>query len=123
LNPKQFSNGIQFAKNPSRRMKKEMKLKVLTLLLLAGSSAFAAHFSVGIGVGVPIYAPPPPPPVYYAPPVAPDPGYAWISGYYYPVGPRWVWAPGYWARRPFAGAVWVGPRYGGGRFHGGYWRR
>src|SRR5215831_17778537 len=102
---------------------KKMNLKVLTLLLLAGSSLFAAHFSIGIGVGVPVYAPPPPPPVYYAPPVAPGPGYAWISGYYYPVGPRWVWAPGYWARRPFVGAVWVGPRFVGGRFYGGHWRR
>jgi hypothetical protein len=99
-----------------------MKMKLLPLLLLGGSSLFAAHFSIGVGVGVP-YAPPPPPAVYYAPPVAPGPGYAWIGGYYYPVGARWAWRSGYWAPRPYAGAVWVGPRYVRGRYYGGYWRR
>ena len=107
-----------------------MKTRFLVLLLLAGCcSVFAGprvFFGVGIGYAPPpvaVYAPPQPP-VYYAPPVvAPGPGYSWVSGYYYPAGPRWAWRGGYWARRPFAGAVWVGPRYSRGRYYGGYWRR
>jgi hypothetical protein len=104
-----------------------MKTKLIALMLLLGSSAFAAHFSFGIGIG-PAWgyyaAPPPPPPVYaYAPPVAPYPGYTWIAGYWYPVGPRWYWRAGYWTRPPFAGAVWIGPRYYGGRYFAGRWRR
>jgi hypothetical protein len=106
-----------------------MKFKLFALLLLAGTSMFAGprvFFGVGVGYApapVVTYAPPPPPPVYYAPPVAPGPGYAWVGGYYAPVGPRWAWHTGYWARRPFAGAAWVGPRYSRGRYWGGYWRR
>lgn len=115
-----------------------MKTKVLAILLLAGSSLFArTHVSIGIGVGVGGYYPAygyyyaPPPPVYYAPrpayyapaPVYAAPGYVWIPGYSYPVGPRWGWRPGYWARPPFAHAYWVAPFYGGGRYHHGYWRR
>jgi hypothetical protein len=117
-----------------------MKTKVLGLLLLAGTSLFArTHVSIGIGIGgfypYGYYAPPPvyyaPPPVYYAPapayyapaPVYPAYGSVWISGYYYPYGGRRVWRPGYWGRRPFAGAAWVSPYWVGGRFHAGYWRR
>jgi hypothetical protein len=112
-----------------------MKTKLLALMLLAGGSLFArSHVSIGIGIGGPAYgyapydygyypAPPPPPVAYYAPPVYPGPGFAWVSGYYYPVGPRYVWRPGYYARRPYAGAVWVAPRYYGRRYYSGYWRR
>lgn len=116
-----------------------MKTKVLVLLLLAGTSLFArTHVSIGIGIGgfypYGYYAPPPvyyaPPPVYYAPspvyyapapayyapaPVYPAYGSVWISGYYYPYGGRRVWRPGYWGRRPFAGAAWVSPYWVGGR--------
>ena len=105
-----------------------MKTKLLALLLLAGASAFAGprvFFGVGIGYApapVAVYAPPPPPPVVYVPP-APAPGYTWIAGYYAPVGPRWVWRPGYWARPPYARSYWVAPRYYGGRDYRGYWRR
>ena len=96
--------------------------KMIATLLLAGSSVFAAHFSVGVGVGVPYYAAPPA--VAYAPgPVYARPGYTWIGGYYYPVGARWVWRAGYWARPPYAGARWVAPRSAGGRYYAGYWRR
>ena len=103
-----------------------MKTKLLALLLLVGGSAFAGtHFFVGVGVG-PAYgyyaAPPPPPVVAYAPP-APVVGYSWVPGYYYPVGPRYVWRTGYWARPPYAHAVWVGPRWNGGVYYRGYWRR
>jgi hypothetical protein len=30
---------------------------------------------------------------------------------------------GYWARRPYPRAYWVGPRYFGHRYYRGYWRR
>ena len=110
-----------------------MNRKLLALFFLAGSALFArTHSYVGFGVGG-YYAPPPvyayvpapvaPPVAAYAVPPSPGPGYSWISGYYYPVGPRWVWRPGYWGARPFAGAVWVGPRYYGHRYYAGYWRR
>ena len=105
-----------------------MKIKILALLLLAGCSMFAGpRVVVGFGFGYPAapvvaYAPPPPPPVYYAPP-APGYGYSWVGGYYYPVGPRWAWRQGYWARPPYARSYWVAPRYYRGRYYRGYWRR
>jgi hypothetical protein len=105
-----------------------MKAKLLVLMALASVSAFAeTHFSIGVNLGgypAGYYAPapPPPPPVYYAPP-NPGPGYVWISGYYNRVGPRYVWRAGYWSRPPYAGAVWVGPRYAGRRYYEGHWRR
>jgi len=108
-----------------------MKVKLLALLLLAGSSAFAGHWFVGVGIGVPrpVYAAPvygyaPPPPVYaYAPPPCPGPGYTFVSGYWHPAGPRWAWRAGYWTRPPYARARWVAPRYYGRRYYAGYWRR
>jgi len=108
-----------------------MKTKVLVLLFLVGSAAFAGpRIAIGVGFGVgPAYgyyaAPPPayiPPAVAYIPP-APGPAYSWVGGYWYPYGGRYVWRGGYWARRPFYGAVWVGPRYYGHYYYGGYWRR
>jgi hypothetical protein len=98
-----------------------MKTKLLALLLLAGSCSLFAGPRVFVGVG---FGPPPPPVVsYYAPPPAPGPGYAWVPGYYYPYGGRYSWRSGYWAPRPYAGAYWVGPRYYGGHYNRGYWRR
>lgn len=108
-----------------------MKTKLLALLLLVGGAAFAApRVAIGVGIGVgPAYgyyaAPPPayvPPAAAYVAP-APGPGYSWIAGYWYPYGGRYSWRAGYWAPRPFHGAVWVGPRYYGHRYYGGYWRR
>jgi hypothetical protein len=110
-----------------------MKTKLFAILLLAGSSLFArTHIAIGVGFGgygyyppppVAVYAPPPAPYVGYAVPAYPGPGYTWIDGYYYPVGPRWAWRAGYWARRPYPRAYWVRPRYYGGRWFAGYWRR
>jgi hypothetical protein len=104
-----------------------MKTKLLALLLLAGSCSLFAGPRVFVGVGFGggyVVAPPPPPVVtYYAPPPAPGPAYSWVAGYYYPYGGRYAWHAGYWARRPYAGAYWVGPRYHGGRYYRGYWRR
>jgi hypothetical protein len=104
-----------------------MKAKLLTLMFLVGTAAFAGprvFFGVGVGVGgYPVaVAPPPPPVVAYAPP-APGPGYAWVNGYYVPAGPRYAWHAGYWARPPYAHSYWVAPRYYGHRYYGGYWRR
>ena len=109
-----------------------MKTKLLALLLLAGSTAFGARigFGFGVGIGVPYaypgyYAPPPVvAPYAYAPVgVAPGFGYTWIAPYYYPVGAGWGWHAGYWARPPYVGARWMAPRFYGGRYYGGYWRR
>ncbi len=101
-----------------------MKTKLLAILLLAGTSMFAGtHFSVGVGFGGGYYAPPPPPVAYYAPPPAPGPGFTWVGGYYYPVGPHYYWHAGYWARPPYARSYWVRPRYYGHRYYRGYWRR
>jgi len=107
-----------------------MKSKLLALLLLAGSAAFAGpRFFVGFGVGryyapppVVMYAPMPAPIAAYAPP-APGYGYSWVNGYWYPAGPRWAWHGGYWARPPYAHSYWVAPRYHGHHYYGGYWRR
>ena len=103
-----------------------MKTKLLALIFLAAASALAGpRFFVGFGYApapVTVYAPPPAPLVAYAPP-CPGPGYTYVRGYYYPVGPRWVWRGGYWARPPYARSYWVGPRYHHGRYWGGYWRR
>jgi hypothetical protein len=106
-----------------------MKTKLLAILLLAGSSLFArVHFSVGIGLGYPGYgyyvpAPPPAPVVAYYRPPCPGPQYSWVNGYYYPVRGRYIWRTGYWARRPYVRAYWVGPRYYRHRYYRGYWRR
>lgn len=107
-----------------------MKTKLLAVLLLAGTSLFAApRVTVGIGVGgyvapapVVAYAPPPAPAASYAVP-APGPGYTWVGGYWYPSGARWAWRAGYWSRPPYAHARWVAPRYFGHRYYTGYWRR
>ncbi len=105
-----------------------MKTRLLALVLMAGGAALAGpRVFVGFGfrapAPVPVYVAPPAPVVMAYMPPAPGPGYAWIGGYYAPVGPRWVWRTGYWAPRPYAGAAWVAPRYFGGRFYGGHWRR
>jgi len=113
-----------------------MKTKLLAVLLLTGAAAFAAPrvvFGIGFGFHPAYRAYIPPPVMAYAPapvPVAaayvppmPGPGYVWVAGYSYPLGAGLAWRPGYWAHRPFAGAVWVAPRYFGGRYYAGYWRR
>jgi WXXGXW repeat (2 copies) len=110
-----------------------MKTKLLALLLVGGSSLFAgSRVFFGIGVGGPAYGyypppvyayAPPPPVVGYAAPIYARPGYSWVGGYWYPVGPRYYWHAGYWGRPPYAGAFWVGPRYYGHRYYPGYWGR
>jgi hypothetical protein len=92
-----------------------MKTKLLTVVLLAAGSVFG-QVAVGINIG-----PPPPPRVLRVRPVAPGPDFAWVDGYWYPVGGRYHWHAGYWTRPPYAGALWVGPRHEGGRFFEGHW--
>jgi hypothetical protein len=105
-----------------------MRGKLLVLLLLVGGSLLAGpRIYVGINAGgyYPGYyaAPPPPPVAIYVPPPSPGPGYAWVSGYWYPVGARYHWHAGYWARAPYRGAYWVAPHYRDHRYYRGYWAR
>ena len=79
----------------------DMKTKLLALMFLVGSAAFAGP-RVFFGVGVGPYIPAP------APVVAYGPAYG---------------VHGYWGPRPYPGAYWVGPRYYGHRYYRGYWRR
>src|ERR1700678_951125 len=94
---------------------RSMKTKLLALLFLVGSAAFAAPrvvvgvgvgpVGVGVGVGVaPGYG-------YYAPPPA---AYVAPGPYAYPYGYR----AGYWGPRPYYGPRWVGPRYNGRGYYG-----
>lgn len=106
-----------------------MKTKLLVMMLLASSAAFArTHFNIGIGVNVgPAYPvggyyaapPPPPPPVAYMP-ASPGPGYVWVQGYWGYVGNRYVWNNGYWNQPAYAYGYGNrgGQRYRGGRGHG-----
>jgi WXXGXW repeat (2 copies) len=101
-----------------------MKTKLLTLMLLVGSSMFAqSRFSIRVGIGTPGYYASPPPAVTYTPPPCPGPDYTWVEGYWYPLGPRYHWHAGYWARPPYVGGYWVAPRYSDNRYYSGYWGR
>src|SRR5690349_18882467 len=86
--------------SPMRTMLKTVTLTAL--MLTAFVSTAAAQVSIGIHIG-----PPPPPPVVRVAPVAPAPGYVWVQGYWYPVGPSYRWRAGYWAAPPYTGAYWV----------------
>jgi WXXGXW repeat (2 copies) len=104
-----------------------MKTKIIAVaLLLATSMVASARVVVGVGIGYPgYYVATPPPVVTYAAPVAPyqGPGYTWVGGYWYPVGARYYWHAGYWARPPYARAYWVAPHYYGHTWYRGYWHR
>jgi hypothetical protein len=99
-----------------RKLLTTVAFAVVMLPMLA-TKASAGQFSIGIQIGTP----PPPPVVRYAPPPVPAAGYVWVGGYYYPVAGRYVWHNGYWAYPPYAGALWVAPRYHGGHYYAGYW--
>jgi hypothetical protein len=92
-----------------------VKKTLLALMLLAGGAAFA-QVSIGVRIGAP-----PPPRVVRVRPVAPGPGYAWVDGYWYPVGHRYKWHEGYWTRPPYEGARWIAPHHDGQQFFEGYW--
>ncbi len=67
----------------------------------------------------------PPDPIVEVQPLAPDPTFVWIGGFWAWHG-RWVWEAGHWGHPPHPGAVWYGPHYvyRGGRhvWVRGYWR-
>jgi hypothetical protein len=89
---------------------------VLAGLLLAGASASQAQVSLGIRIG-----PPPRPRVVRVVPSSPGPGFAWVGGYWYPVGHHYKWHDGYWTMPPYEGARWVEPHHDGQQFYAGYW--
>ena len=91
-----------------------MKNKLLAMLLVAASSAFA-QVSIGVGIGGPAYYPPAD--AYGAPPYC-GPSSVWIGGY---TDYNGYWVDGYCAVPPYSGAYWIGPGYFGGRWVGGYW--
>jgi len=45
----------------------------------------------------------------------------WVEGYWYPVKRHYKWHDGYWTRPPYAGALWIAPRYDRELFFEGYW--
>ena len=103
-------------------------LTVLALFVAASAAHASAHVFVQIGVPAPVAMPappPPPPPAVVAAPVAPY-GYVWQPGYYVWAGYGYRLMPGAWVRPPYAGAVWVAPRYvsgpRGAYYTHGYWR-
>jgi hypothetical protein len=89
---------------------------LLAAILLVGASASYAQVSLGIRIG-----PPPRPRVVRVVPPNPGAGYAWIDGYWYPVGKHYKWHEGYWTRPPYEGARWVGPHHDGQQYFVGYW--
>ena len=93
-----------------------MKMTRVAAILLAAASVLGAQISIGIMIG-----PPPPPRVLRVRPLSPGPEFLWVEGYWYPVGRHYKWHEGYWTRPPYAGAAWIGPRYDGRQFFGGYW--
>ena len=101
-------------------------LTSLAVFFVAVPSASAGpHFFFQVGIPVPIA--PVVAPAYVAPPPPPAYGWVWRAGYYNRNGYHYGWMPGAWVRPPFAGAVWVGPRwaYGprGAYWAHGHWRR
>jgi hypothetical protein len=104
-----------------------------TVALLAANAHAATHVVVQIGAPVPVYAPAPVP-VYAPPPPAPvvvaaapvPYGYVWRPGHYVWAGYGYRLVPAAYVRPPYAGAVWVAPRYvarpHGSAYVAGYWR-
>ncbi len=107
-----------------------------TRIRVEGSWGNGSSYGYGAYYPEPVYAPPPPPPPQYGyygyrpsyvvvRPVAPAPDYVWIDGCheYDRFHRSYYWRAGYWARRPYRDAEWIGPRYHEGRYHHGHWRR
>jgi hypothetical protein len=92
-----------------------VKSKLLALVLLTAGAVFG-QISLGVRIG-----PPPPPRVLTVQPPSPGEGYAWIGGYWYPLGHRYRWHEGYWTRPAYGGARWVEPRHDGQRYYAGHW--
>ena len=97
-------------------MRSWIRTTLLAALLLAVGSSVAGAQVIGIRIG-----PPPRPRVVRVLPARPGPEYAWVDGYWYPVGRHYKWHQGYWTRPPYGGARWVAPHHDGERFFNGYW--
>ncbi len=91
-----------------------LKATMLTAMLLACGSIFAAQISVRIG-------PPPPPRVERVRPLSPGPDFVWVDGYWYPLNGHYRWHEGYWTRPPYEGARWIRPHHEGDEYYNGYW--
>jgi hypothetical protein len=105
---------------------------VATLLATAAVAHAAPQVSIGVGIGVgapppvAVAVPPPPPPAAVVVGAPVPYGYVYRPGYYMWTGYGYQMVPGAYVRPPYAGAVWVAPRYASGP-HGhyyvhGYWR-
>lgn len=93
-----------------------MKTKLAVLMLLAAGAVFA-QLNIGIRIG----SAPPPARVIRVQPRSPGADYAWVAGYWYPVGNHYKWHDGYYTRPLYNGARWVQPRYDSGQYYQGYW--
>jgi len=89
---------------------------LLGMLMFGAVSLAEAQVSFNVHIGAP-----PPPRVVHVVPARPGPGYYWIDGYWYPVGNHYKWRNGHWARPPYSGARWYGPRYSRNQYRVGYW--
>ena len=99
-----------------------------TIVLLAANAHAATRVFVQIGAPVPVYAPAPPPPAPVVVAARPAPyGFVWRPAHYVWTGYGYRMVRATWVRPPYAGAVWVAPRYvaspRGSMWVGGYWRR
>jgi hypothetical protein len=99
-----FRAGQQRALFIGGRQVKNMKTKLLAMMLLAGGSTMFAQsrFSVGVnvgGVGAGFFQSAPPP--NYFVPARPGPDYFFVDGYWAQDYGRRRWVSGYWQRRAF----------------------
>ena len=96
-------------------------LTFAALLVTAATAHAGARVYVGVNVGVPA----PPAAVVVGAPV--PYGYVYQPGYYMWTGYAYQYVPATYVRPPYAGAVWVAPRYvhgpRGAYYVRGYWRR
>jgi hypothetical protein len=101
-------------------------LAALFLTTVGPAPAASASPRIDVGIRVDVAPPPLRREVVV---VRPGRGYFWVPGYWdwSPNGGRYIWVAGAWARPPFRGAVWVGPRWRrgprGAFFVRGHWRR
>jgi hypothetical protein len=93
-------------------------LFAVVLSALAAGSVVPASAEVSGGINIRIG---PPPPVVERIPVAPGPNYYWRAGWWRWNGTAYVWAPGAYVVRPYAGARWI-PGHWVHRPRGWFWR-
>jgi hypothetical protein len=99
-----------------------MNLRSLLLACAIGAAALGAALPAAAQVYGGVYVQTgPPAPIYETVPASPGSGYYWVGGYYRWNGYRYVWVPGHYAGRPYAGAVWRPGHWVQGP-NGWYWR-